>query len=370
MLIVHIRSLLTLGFLVFSLASSVLAEQTFGNLNEFAGRYSDGKDFAVYFELTAYGLTIRPVLWTATQLLRATGRDNFEVVDRTSRGADFLRDQTGKVVSVKITGMDGEGMQLIKTASPRLPIELVLSGQVRAAAIQYRQRGAAGLEAALTTAENIYQRLPTNRPLVVTFLYQLRKDFVRDPKYFSLLGFDQVSIGDRQSAKASFLSALKIDPTNADAISGLARLNALPTDFKSDKEPWHLPFPLSDVFRRPTNAEIRAVANDWQERDLAPIGIREEKRDEITIDGWTANVKIISYLIHGSRNYGAVIIPKNARAGCCPVILDIKGVSPTYFPLDLEKIESIRTLDDLKDRFIYVVPSFRGEVLNFHGIIY
>jgi hypothetical protein len=56
---------------------------------QFAGRYTDGKDYAVYFEQTQYGLTIRPVMWTATQLLREKSKDKFEVVDRTSAGADF-----------------------------------------------------------------------------------------------------------------------------------------------------------------------------------------------------------------------------------------------------------------------------------------
>jgi predicted esterase len=226
------------------------------------------------------------------------------------------------------------------------------------------------LENALTTAERILERYPTKRVLVVRFLNELKDDISRDPKYFSLLGYALVAIGNRSLARSNFLEAYRQDSNNEDAISGLARLNALPAGHKPDKKPWPLPFSLSDVFQRPTAAEIRAVEEDWHKRDLSPAGIRDEKRGEITIDGWTANVRIISYLIHGSRNYGAVIIPKNVRAGCCPVIVDAKGVSPTYFPLDLEKIESIRTLDDLKDRFIYVIPSYRGEVLNFDGISY
>ena len=40
-----------------------------------AGRYTDGKDYAVYFEQTRFGLTIKPVLWTATQLLKETTKD-------------------------------------------------------------------------------------------------------------------------------------------------------------------------------------------------------------------------------------------------------------------------------------------------------
>ena len=33
---------------------------------QYAGRYTDGKDYAVYFEQTEHGLTIRPLMWTAT----------------------------------------------------------------------------------------------------------------------------------------------------------------------------------------------------------------------------------------------------------------------------------------------------------------
>jgi dipeptidyl aminopeptidase/acylaminoacyl peptidase len=49
------------------------------------------------------------------------------------------------------------------------------------------------------------------------------------------------------------------------------------------------------------------------------------------------------------------------------VIVESKGVSPTYFPLDLERIASPRMMADSSHEFIYVVPSFRGEVLKFAG---
>ena len=85
---------------------------------QYAGRYTDGEDYAVYFEQTKYGLTIRPVIWTATQLLRETSKDKFEVVDRISRGADFTRDQSGEVVGVVVRGMDGEGLNLRRGDAP------------------------------------------------------------------------------------------------------------------------------------------------------------------------------------------------------------------------------------------------------------
>src|SRR5215204_749387 len=107
---------------------------------QYAGRYTDGKDYAVYFEQTEYGLTIRPVMWTATQLLRETSKGNFEVVDRTSRGVNFRRDASGRVVGVSVVGMDGEGLSLGRANAPLLPVELLLADRSREAASRYMER--------------------------------------------------------------------------------------------------------------------------------------------------------------------------------------------------------------------------------------
>lgn len=223
---------------------------------EYVGRYSDGKDFAVYFERTPYGLTLRPVLWTATQLLRRTNGDSFVVVDRASRAAEFSRDANGRITGVSIRGMDGEGLRLKKESGPVLPIELLLDGRNAKAANEYLKRGRGGERDAMAAAEKVFQRFPTKRAFVVSFLRFLKPQFRDDSKYFSLLGYALVSIADRRSARASFLSGYKLDPANAEIVSGLARLNVLPASYKSQKEGWSLPFSLSDVFERPTAAEI------------------------------------------------------------------------------------------------------------------
>jgi len=62
-------------------------------------------------------------MWTATQLLGETAKDNFTVVDRASRGADFLRDANGRVSGVSIRGMDGEGLSLSRSEQPLIPVE-------------------------------------------------------------------------------------------------------------------------------------------------------------------------------------------------------------------------------------------------------
>jgi hypothetical protein len=186
-----------------------------------------------------------------------------------------------------------------------------------------------------------------------------------DAKFHSLLGYALVQAGDRKAALASFRKAYEIDPHDENTISALARLNALPGDQPDNG--WKLPFPLASVFAKPTAAEIAAVQKDWASRDLKPRGVKEELRSTVRIADRTFNVRIVSHIVLGSRHYGAIIFPANASAKSLPVIIEAKGVSPTYFPLSLESLHSPRMMGDDADKFIYVVPTFRGEVLNFNG---
>ncbi len=333
---------------------------------QYAGRYTNGKDYAVYFEQTENGLTIRPVMWTATQLLRETAKDKFEVVDRTSRGADFRRDKNGTVVGVTIRGMDGEGLKLAKENGPLIPIERLLGCETRKAAAQYVRMGQT--DKALEIAEQVLRRLPTKTGAVVSFLKHLAPNFDGDAKFHSLLGYALVQIGDRASAIRSFRRANALEAHNEETISALARLKALPNPPQDTG--WKLPFRLASVFEKPTAAEIASVAKDWGSRDLKPRGIKEELRSTVRIADRTFNLRIVSHLVHGSRHYGAIIFPANARARSLPVIIEAKGVSPTYFPLSLESLHAPRMLGDDADRFVYVIPTFRGEVLNFNGVSY
>lgn len=355
----------------FAVPGDAQTQRSPGSLAEFAGRYADGLDYAVYFEQTKYGLTIRPVLWSATQLLKETAPDKFVVVDRVSRGVDFIREaKTGRVSGARIHGMDGEGLNLVRADGPALAIELFLSGKAHFAVSRYIKRGPAGTAAAFDAAEQVLRRLPTETARVVAFLSALVPQFANDAKFYTLLGFAYVQTGNRRAALINFKRAFKLDPANKNAISGLARLGELPAGASAATAGWKLPFPLSSVFAKVTPGEISAVESDWAARDLSPHGIKQEYKGKITIGTLTGNVSIVSHLVQGSRHYGAIIVPMDARPGCCPVIIEARGVSPTYYPMDLNGIHSPRMMGDTASRFIYVIPSFRGEVMKFDGKTY
>ena len=333
---------------------------------QYAGRYTDGDDYAVYFEQTSYGLTIRPVMWTATQLLRETGKDKFVVVDRTSRGAEFRRDPNGDVVGVVVKGMDGEGLELKRQTAPMLPVELLLLRREREAARAYVNRKKTAR--AIDDAEQVLRRLPTMTRSMVTFLEILAPRFQTDARFHRLLGSALVQAGDRTRALKSFRKSYELNSDDAQTISALRRLGHPP--MPAGEAGWSIPFSLDAVFAKPTAAEIRAVEKDWTNRDLEPRGERAEATGTLELAGQTFNVRIVSHLVHGKRHYGAVITPQKVTGRRLPVLIDAKGVSPTYFPLDLSRIAAPRMMADRAGEFIYVVPSFRGEVLNFGGVTY
>jgi dipeptidyl aminopeptidase/acylaminoacyl peptidase len=109
---------------------------------------------------------------------------------------------------------------------------------------------------------------------------------------------------------------------------------------------------------------MAAVETTWAQRDLAPEAVREETTGRLNLGSTNASVRIISYRVHGQKNYGAIIIPDGVGAKA-PVILDLKGVSWDYFPLHLNSIIAPKILGEAQNKFVYFVPSFRGEVLDF-----
>jgi len=336
-------------------------------LAEYAGRFTDDGDVAVYFEVTRYGLTVRPLLWTATQLLRETSHDNFEVTDRTTRSVSFYRDTEGKIAGVEIRGIlpGSEPRKLRRSDAPLLAAEVFLNGNIAGAFRTYQARGQAGLDNALEFAEQVLDHLPTRTAHAVAFLGMLEPSFRDTARFQSLYGYALVQAGRRAEALPHFQRAHRLDPSNKDAISALARLGKLPPDVKPSTEPWKIPFPVSSVFAKPTSAEISAVERDWAARDLSPAGVREELKDRVRLGRWNANIRIVSHLVHGSPHYGAIIYPDNAAVKSLPVIVVAKGVSPTYFPLDIADQPDDALMGEMSDRFIYVMPSYRGEVLNF-----
>ena len=264
--------------------------------------------------------------------------------------------------------MDGEGLKLFRDGG-RLPVEIFLAGDGRGAARAYVLRGEDAVKRSLTTAEQILFRLPTRYPAVVAFLTEIGPHFRRDARFYAVLGQAYMQAGDRVTALKNFQRAFELDPSDREVTGALGRLNHLPASVPKAIG-WKIPFSLDSVFATPKPSEIRDVERDWATRDLGVKDVHDEATGTMPIGVGNATVRIVSHIVHGSRHYGAIIVPENAKPGCCAVIVEAKGVSWNYFPLDVEGVASPRMMGDMSDRFIYVIPSFRGEVLNFNGKTY
>src|SRR5688500_7487454 len=73
--------------------------------------------------------------------------------------------------------------------------------------------------------------------------------------------------------------------------------------------------------------------------------------------------------VHGVRHVGAILIPDGATPGCCPIVLEAKGVSPSFFPLQIPGgLTAPEVLGEDRSRYIYVAPGYRGEVYRFGNV--
>lgn len=121
---------------------------------------------------------------------------------------------------------------------------------------------------------------------------------------------------------------------------------------------------LAALFAPPTAAEIAAVRADWAGRDTSPAGLTIELTEPYPLFGSPATLRIVSHLVGEVRHYGAIVAPKSTRAASLPVLMYLHGGDGG---VDVDDVQFLAfALGELRDSFVYVVPSFRSEPLR-HG---
>lgn len=115
---------------------------------------------------------------------------------------------------------------------------------------------------------------------------------------------------------------------------------------------------LDQLFASPTAAELAAVQADWATRDVSAQNVVEEDVFSLS-DG--AILRIVSHTLNGERHVGAIVIPAGSHAPeSLPVMMNLYGFGPPF----------IATIPDgdpwgFMRNFVMVVPSYRGETLQF-----
>ena len=208
--------------------------------------------------------------------------------------------------------------------------------------------------------------LPSRRKALYDFVKYLIDQRPKDCDVMHLGAFAAVAVGDRAAAVTWCREILKEKPDDAEALSSMRMMGQVPTSGG-----WKLPFSLADAYAPPTAAELARVRSEWKSRDLEPRDIRKEHETHLTINGVALQATVMSYLIHNQRNFGAVLVPVGARKQSCPVLVELKGVSPSYFPLRVPGgILTPSILGADLQKFVVFLPAVRGEQLRFDGKTY
>ena len=121
---------------------------------------------------------------------------------------------------------------------------------------------------------------------------------------------------------------------------------------------------LDTLFLPPTEAEIDAIRADWAGRDVSAADARVEFTQPLDLVGSPASLRIVSHEVAGARHYGAIIVPDGAAEQSLPILAYLHGGDGGVAIDDV--VFAAFALGELRDSFVYVVPSFRSEPLE-HG---
>ncbi|HET7436695.1 MAG TPA: prolyl oligopeptidase family serine peptidase [Thermoanaerobaculia bacterium] len=328
----------TLLLLLLAIATPAVAD-----LAEYTGRYEQHDGNVVYVELHDGALTLRPAFWRSVQYLVPAGEDRFDSRERPERHAVFTRER-GKIVALTMNGIGHDDPMPRVVHQRRVPAELLMAGSPRAAARALLKRKDAA-EIATAWGSFISRALPTKAKNAAAFVSIVAAAHPNVASLREVEGTLAVAAGDRVRAKRAFAAAVLLDPSLKNAAEGLRMLAPSPS--------------LDALFATPTRSEIEAVHERWKARDLAARDVSIVHRGMLG----DAEVRIVAHRVHGSLHYGVVIVPRGAKNA--PVIVEAKGVSPSYFPLDLSRPLYARSM--FGDNAIVFAPSYRGEVLLFDG---
>ncbi len=120
---------------------------------------------------------------------------------------------------------------------------------------------------------------------------------------------------------------------------------------------------LDSIFAAPTAAEIEAVRADWAVRDISPVHVSVELEEAYPLGDTPATLRVVSHQVGEARHYGAILAPDSAAPGTLPVLMYLHGGESG---VDVSEIDIVgHFLGGLRDRLVYVIPSFRSEPLEF-----
>ena len=365
-MVVHARLVAVIALLLSVACSGSAPETTRPDSRDvYAGRYALTEDLVLVVRREADSLTLLPSFWTTAQILEPVGEDSFRSLRHPQIEFDFVRGPAGAVTALVASGHRELGGAARRMGDAEvLPVENLLRGEPRAAVAALVEDDLATPHRALRLGEKLLRNFPSRADEAAAYAELLAERLPESPEVLALLGAARVRAGRRAEALAACRRALELEPDHAWARAALRHLDPR-TGQQEPADARKPPFDLDTVFRPPSPDEIAAVRRDWAARDLAPRGFEQVDVQPLETPYGRFRVRIVAHAVHGSRHYGAILVPQGAGVGTCPVVVDVRGVGWDYPPRRISA--NLRTIEILREhatRFVLVVPSFRGEVLE------
>ncbi|UCC49242.1 MAG: dienelactone hydrolase family protein [Gemmatimonadota bacterium] len=126
---------------------------------------------------------------------------------------------------------------------------------------------------------------------------------------------------------------------------------------------------LDLLFAEPSPAEIDAIADEWEARDVSVQSVQEVVTSAETIGEVSATLRIVSHDVGGMTHYGAILVPDGAAPGSLPVLVYTHGGDGG---VDIDELLPLLPvlLGEMVADFVLVAPAFRSEPLVFDGAEY
>ena len=121
---------------------------------------------------------------------------------------------------------------------------------------------------------------------------------------------------------------------------------------------------LDMLFAPPDESELETVRSDWATRDVSPSNVRVELEEEYNLLGIPTTLRVVSHLVAGVRHFGAIVVPRGAEAASLPILVFNHGGENGVSVEDMMFILAV-ALGDMRDDFVFVLPSFRDEPLEY-----
>jgi tetratricopeptide (TPR) repeat protein len=313
-------------------------------------------------------LLLKPYLWTTTQRLEEMGVDSFVSRGHPNLSYKFNRNPDGRITSVTLYGFKNESGFYKKNTEKVQPLDLILAGAVQKGFDLLLARHPSDSAALLRLGKTLNEKFTTRVAIAKAYLQLLIKRFPHYAEAFTALGNACLKSGQIKQAIEKYKTSLHADPNNQESLANLQALHVLPYSKMQMDSAYQLPFTLDALFKKPTAHELKEVWNEWAARDLSVKEVKLEDSGFLNLGTMQTRFYILSQRIGKYRHYGAVILPPYSGKGKRPAIVELKGVSPSYFPMNLNNgLYAYQFLCEEAARFVYIIPSFRGEKLICNG---